>query len=149
MGIEVADWRSLLRELDQSGWDMPRDFDRAAVTARLGQLVERLSRAFNCELVSEPGLQDSVCFGYVRIPGAVSRTRAKRTHIRGVTVSVSYFDKLVACRPSVHIDDLARITPVLDELGYLNMPKHVQNLPYDGVMGSADLTWYDRFFTPL
>jgi hypothetical protein len=121
-----------------------------------------LSEAFGCPCDS--GLaQDSASFGSIRIPAEASRSRTKRTRILlPLTVSVSKFGGLATYGPStpygevsyVHPDDRERIEESLTGLGYLLVPGHILDTPYDGpnawVFGpTTDATWFTRFFDYL
>lgn len=140
--------------------EVPRDFDLAATQGRFDRLASRLSEAFGCPC--ESGLaQDSTCFGSITIPGVATRSRTKRTRIPlSLHVSVSNFGGLATYGPStssnqqpyVHPDDRRRIEKALTGLGYLIVPEHILDTPYDGPNGWAfapDATWFTRFFDYL
>lgn len=162
------EWLELLRALDEpgelgqaAGLEFPRDVDWPAIQQRYERLAARLSDVFGCPLAAGKGpYQDAALFGEIQIPPEFTKTRAKRTRIRfPVIVAVSNFGNLAACWPGgaspppLHPEDLSRVVPVLDELGYLFVPAHVLEGRYDGpnqwVFSGRDETWLDRYFSVL
>lgn len=144
------------------GWEVPRDFDHAAIQARFDRLAERLSEAYEVPLVAGAGpAQDAACFGGISIPAEVTKTRTKRSRIRfPLRVIVSNFGGLAAYlafhdastptapTPPVHPDDRERIEGALTGLGYLVVPEHILAARYDGPNSNpaVEMTWYTRFF---
>ncbi|GIE78501.1 hypothetical protein Aph02nite_44510 [Actinoplanes philippinensis] len=166
-----TDWLSILRALDEPGrmgsavgLEFPSDFDPATTQTRFDQLAEGLSAAFGCPLPGGQGpREDAAFFGVIRIPAEVTRTYDRGS---GLAVVLSNFGALTAClpyrvgpasdaarTPPVHQEDYRLIEQVSAQAQLWLVPGHILKMPYEGpnqwVFGSAEASWYWRFFDYL
>jgi hypothetical protein len=176
-GTVRLDERAMLSALsrrapgDHIGWEIPRNFERAAAQGRFDVLAQRLGEAFGVHLVAPTGPdQDAASFGTIDIPQEHTGARAKKRpdHRFPLAVVVSNFGHLAAYRhvrhsfrsvddpdvpgtPEVHPDDGRRIDEILAVLGYVAVPEDVLDAPYDGPNATPESTmdWHTRFFGVL
>jgi hypothetical protein len=156
---------------DHVGWEIPRNFERAATQGRFDLLAQRLGEAFGVHLTAPTGPdQDAASFGSIDIPQEHTGVRVKKRadHRFPLAVVVSNFGNLATYRhvrhsfravddrdvpgtPEVHPDDRRRVDEILAVLGYVAVPEDVLDAPYDGPNATSESTmdWYTRFFGVL